>query len=318
MSEHLRVKCPQCGVMLQAPAGFPGRFVKCAKCGARIQLPEPGGAGPEPPQLPASDAPDVVRANRLLAGRPCPACGEDILLGDEVVRCARCDGVSHSGCWRERGGCASQACQAGGIMGSATLEPSTAQPTEPCRACAEQIPVDAKFCPFCSEPVGGVLADMPNAFIAKKGAFCTKAWSFRIAGDELVGTSPKADQEIRSKRDDVILKKRKFIIKTDELRARFTIDDIGYIAVDYWLTGKVTPRTSVLATDALSAAIVGICFCVLLEPLALVRGYRATKTIDRYPHALTGRGLATAAKIIAIVYMIVFATLLVLTAVLPQ
>jgi hypothetical protein len=55
------------------------------------------------------------------------------------------------------------------------------------------------------------------------------------------------------------------------------------------------------ANDALTYAIVGIfCFGIILEPIAIVKAFKAKNLIDRDP-TLTGSGKATAALIIGFV-----------------
>ncbi|MBI4700431.1 MAG: DUF4190 domain-containing protein [Deltaproteobacteria bacterium] len=60
------------------------------------------------------------------------------------------------------------------------------------------------------------------------------------------------------------------------------------------------------ADDALKYAIIGIfCFGIVLEPIALVRAFKARKLIAANPD-LTGSGKATAATIIGIVALLLW------------
>ena len=186
MDEHLRVKCPQCGVMLQAPAGYAGRFVKCAKCGAKIQVSQPTGAessatqatapvqsGPQPSAETPSEQPQASRpsqmfANRTIAGKTCPVCNELIDLGQKVRNCEVCGQVHHDSCWQSHGGCGTPSCANGPLpalepspAAAATVGPlqqsgagTAATRTKYCRFCGEQIRFDATRCTHCGEYVG--------------------------------------------------------------------------------------------------------------------------------------------------------------------
>jgi len=108
MDHSILVACPQCGASLKAPAALAGRAVKCPRCSAVTRVPDPQPAAAALPGAPGPAA--VARANRAVAGKPCPACGKEVMLGDEIVACVTCGEPSHAACWEARGGCASPAC----------------------------------------------------------------------------------------------------------------------------------------------------------------------------------------------------------------
>jgi hypothetical protein len=250
---------------------------------------------------------EIIRANRQVAGKPCTACGGEILLGDEVVLCPKCRGQHHRACWEQRGACASPACapaeKAAGLVPEAVPVEST--PKRACPACGEQIPAAARMCPFCSE---SLVADSkaPRSFMVKKpGFFGGSLWNFAIVGDELVGSSPGLP-EIHVPHDrgplDVIVKKRQLIIVANGKKNKFMLaDDIGPVVLTYWMTGELKPIPSFTAGEALSFAILGIFILqIILQPLALYKANQASNQIKAYPELLTGKGKVLAVRIIAL------------------
>ena len=144
----------------------------------------------------------------------------------------------------------------------------------------------------------------------------------------------RTGEEIRVSREDalrggVTLKKptsvmsfsHKLVFQTAAGRRAFRMDDVGYLAVEHWLTGRAAPRTCRLAIHALTLAILGFfCFQIALPTLALIMAYRARKIIKQCPQFVTGGGRATAATVIAIVALafgVPLAFLLVLDRLLP-
>ena len=304
MNGEIRVKCNGCGESFNQPASAAGWAVACPKCGMQCTVPVPLGHAVQPvqpvaawPQPPAGQ--QVTRANRLFEGKQCPACGKEVLLGDEVIVCPGCGRVSHNGCWWSAGGC--KVCSAAQV--------AVGGPTRTCPACAERLPANAAVCPHCGEPLpdgAGANAWVPRSFKATTGFLSLQKWSFEVQGDELIARHNV--DEIRIARADapmqVALKKRKLIFDTPGRRRKFLIDDEGYIATEFWLNGTVTPRRSTMASDALATAIVGICVCgIILAPYALFRAFQAQAIINRYPQVLSGSGLAAAAKVVSIVYL---------------
>jgi len=332
MVERSEVRCPRCGATLTVSGDVGGPALTCPDCGGALRVPpaESAASGPGVPaaarptidlvsSVPARPVPQpaampsVIRANRPLAGTPCPACGREVLLGEEVVRCPDCGGVSHSGCWQQRGGCAAPTCAPAPAAPGAIL---VAAAVKVCPACAENIPADAVVCPYCSESLTGpgVGVAVPTTFKAPTGGVFARTWHFTNAGDELIAQLPRKGKEIRVRREEaphaVVLTKRRLIITVDGKRTKFNIGDIGHVATAYWLTGRVTPRTSSVAKDALVSAIVGIfLFQIILGIWALVQAGRARNLIDQYPGALRGRDLATAATVIGILDLCIFAVL---------
>jgi len=305
MDDSILVACPQCGARLKTPAGSAGRAVKCPSCSAVTRVP---GPQPAAAALPGAPGPaPVVRANRAVAGKPCPACGREVMLGDEIVACTTCGEPSHAACWQARGDCASPACaQVQAPSGQAEPRPTPLQgSTIPCPACAEQIPADAKVCPYCAEPTGeeaGPGPAVPRDFEAKSGFFGSK-WRIRVTQGEIVARSPNGRTEMRVRHADaardVTLKKRKLILRADGRKRTFLVDDFAGAAVSYWIHRRVVPLPSVLASDALSHAIVGIfIFRPILGTVGIVQGIMALQRIKNHPELFTGRGKAIAAIVI--------------------
>ena len=304
MDDSILVACPQCGVSLKAPAGLAGRAVKCPSCSAvtRVPEPQPAAAAPQGAPRPAP----VVRANRAVAGKPCPACGREVMLGDEIVACTTCGEASHAACWEARGGCASPAC----AQGQAPSPQAEPRPTPlqggtiPCPACAEQIRADAKVCPYCSEPLDASSEEwpMPREFQAKSGFFGRK-WRIQLQDEELVATALNGRDEMRVRRADaardVILNKRKLVLHADRRKRRFMVDDLGNAAIRFWISRRAVPEPSILARDALMQGIVGIfIFRPILGTAAIVQGIMALQLIKRHPRLFMGRGSAIAAIVI--------------------
>ena len=323
MDDSLRTTCPRCGARLKAPPGLAGKQVKCPRCGTVTRLPEPQAAGPAPPAAEPESIPaiaTVVRANRALAGKPCPACGREVLLGDEVVQCPQCALPSHADCWEQRRGCAAPACapRLQAAQPAPGLIPIQGQ-TKACPACAEQIPASANVCPYCMEPLderGLAAHGLPAGFEGKVIRFIgSESWQFSIRGDELVGRGPGEVRVARSEAHHrVVLKKRGAFTHRNTLRITeadgksrtFALDDLAVVIAESWLTGEPpAPRTCPEATDALICALVAPLCCIILGPVTLFKAVRARKMIQDNPRVFTGGGIALAALIMSVIEVIV-------------
>ena len=329
MDDSIRFECGRCGKKLKAPSRLAGRTARCPGCDQQVPIPAqtapaaaPGSASgleivsptPAPTPIPGS-TPGIegVRANRQLAGQPCPACQREIMLGEMVVQCPHCGVVQHTACWDQRGGCASPACAPAAPAAQPSGPIPISGPTKPCRACAEQIPANANVCPYCSERLDQPSAPgLPTTFVAKTQAwysFTGTNWTFNIEGDQLVGHGFGQAEEIRVSHAEapqrLKLSDTKLYIVTNTGRRKFAIDDIAHVALRHWLTGQIVPRSSSLARDALVTAIAGFCICaIILCPLAIHRANKAKAVIDMYPQYLTGGGVAVAAKVVGIIGLV--------------
>ena len=188
----IRLTCGQCGRGMRAPDVALGKRVSCPHCGQVLEVPqdalvEPAAAPPprpSPPAAPASGAatplagyrpktaavqplesppaaqsgaprlPVTMLANKLIAGRTCPACAKPLNLGEPVQNCQDCQASHHQACWQARAGCAAAGCP------SAPRAPEPAAPraaavggapTKVCSSCGEAIPYVARKCPYCQD-----------------------------------------------------------------------------------------------------------------------------------------------------------------------
>jgi len=181
----LVVECPGCGKQYRIAAEAAGRKGKCRDCGAEIDT---GAAAPPAPQLPRQ-----MLANRTVAGKTCPACAQEIGLGQPIRNCELCFTPHHEPCWAARGGCATAGCRnapppaikrpaaagpplaatagagaapappppppAGRPLASVAPPRAATQPgKKPCPFCGELVQAAARKCRFC-----GSLLERPVA-----------------------------------------------------------------------------------------------------------------------------------------------------------
>jgi DNA-directed RNA polymerase subunit RPC12/RpoP len=105
--------------------------------------------------------PQRMKANRIVAGRICPACNAAIALGEDVFNCQKCASSMHGSCFDKQGHCANVECEDGQLVlqKKSKLHIKNAIPSEnepaddsvPCRFCGEKIRKDALKCRFCNE-----------------------------------------------------------------------------------------------------------------------------------------------------------------------
>ncbi|MBF0543107.1 MAG: hypothetical protein HQM08_01675 [Candidatus Riflebacteria bacterium] len=106
-----------------------------------------------------NDLPEIMKANKKLAGKSCSACGAPIELGEVIHNCPRCHGISHQPCWDSKGGCSNDCCipsesasprQPDG-QGNGRSELVSQENMVPCRWCKEPIIREARKCKHCGE-----------------------------------------------------------------------------------------------------------------------------------------------------------------------
>lgn len=142
-----RARCPACASVQDVPAAAAASVLASGE-GAPV-APVAPSMEPPPPASPVADPlPESMLANRLLAGRTCPACLKSINIGDPVTNCPRCAGSHHEPCWSGKGGCSGPSCAP--VEGSIGVDGAKV-PAVPCVACGETIPKAASQCPHCGE-----------------------------------------------------------------------------------------------------------------------------------------------------------------------
>ena len=85
-----------------------------------------------------SESANLLKANKLIAGRPCAWCSIPIEFGQDVAICKSCEAPLHMGCWSEKGGCATAECVNAPLKRLEVPE-------------IQQAPPGMRFCPHCGE-----------------------------------------------------------------------------------------------------------------------------------------------------------------------
>jgi hypothetical protein len=162
-----RKDCPKCGTLLPPPTEKnPTAASKPvleddapAPVIAPLTLPFPPPAA-TPPQPPGPALPERMKANKVVAGRVCPACAVAIELGDEIWNCQTCFNSMHQACHETSGKCKNISCATYQAAAAAVIATSAA-PVAPadkdmmeCRSCGEKILKKANKCKFCGELQG--------------------------------------------------------------------------------------------------------------------------------------------------------------------
>ena len=73
--------------------------------------------------------PDIMKANREQANKPCPFCTSPVILGADVAVCRDCSATLHERCWRENGGCSTYGCASAPAAGGAEISVTPAAVT---------------------------------------------------------------------------------------------------------------------------------------------------------------------------------------------
>ncbi|PKL45317.1 MAG: hypothetical protein CVV42_18765 [Candidatus Riflebacteria bacterium HGW-Riflebacteria-2] len=112
--------------------------------------------------------PELMKANKRVAGQPCAICSRIINLGEPIHNCPTCQSINHDSCWKQNGGCPScssslpsthvqpgSSISGGGFddMNGAMAKPAAPGGTNmvPCRWCKEPIMRGARKCKHCNE-----------------------------------------------------------------------------------------------------------------------------------------------------------------------
>jgi phage FluMu protein Com len=107
---EIKIRCPKCQKALKAPESQAGKRAKCPGCGTIISIPEIVHEAEEVPEEPAlpptpnmqslldeeqeyrlAEGPKVSTPAQEPMRRPCPMCGEMIVLG--AAKCRYCDTI---------------------------------------------------------------------------------------------------------------------------------------------------------------------------------------------------------------------------------
>ncbi|MBF0409983.1 MAG: hypothetical protein HQM10_21750 [Candidatus Riflebacteria bacterium] len=157
---------PAAGARAPAPASqaSPVNPVKPPSSAAPIRSPQtdnfaPLTSSPSPLSSPPSSdkLPEIMKANKKLAGKECDICGGKIELGEMVHNCTNCQATSHQKCWERKGGCPKAECTSTSLVTSDNNKMTAAEAGEdpanmiPCRWCKEKIIRGARKCRHCGE-----------------------------------------------------------------------------------------------------------------------------------------------------------------------
>ena len=141
--------CKKCGESIEIPEGSRSPFITCPKCRSAVQIttqaarpaspagspparppassaPRPAPSAPPPSSMspraaggmpssgaaPGETLPELMKANKKVAGQPCAICARPVALGDQIHNCPSCHSINHDACWKQSGGCASLSCSA--------------------------------------------------------------------------------------------------------------------------------------------------------------------------------------------------------------
>ncbi|MFW6108272.1 MAG: DUF4190 domain-containing protein [bacterium] len=168
----ITIECPFCHKRYAVDESASGQQITCKSCGGTMQIPDLGGTAqsrPEPQPEPEAETqqtgplPRQMRANRTVAGRTCPVCGQEVQLGQPVRNCELCGQTHHDTCWQSNNGCGTRGCDNAPLPALRTdaeeegAAPSLQPPpgTRPCPHCGEPIAHAAVKCRHCGEYVEG-------------------------------------------------------------------------------------------------------------------------------------------------------------------
>ena len=130
-----------------------------------------------------------LKIHRLLTGRPCTHCGDELAMGEAGAVCEACESPHHERCWDQKNGCGNKDCvNAPLTVLTAIPTPVYEKPLQPgesrCPYCSDII--DGPFCMRCNQvvvPAGVNIPMMPSvAFSTTRAPEASEAIKYAIIG----------------------------------------------------------------------------------------------------------------------------------------
>jgi len=87
-----------------------------------------------------------LKANKIIAGKRCGWCREELTFGEDAAVCEACRALHHEECWDEKGGCARAGCVNAPLQ---RVEPPMAPPPLPGPTAGPYPQVGQRSCPHC-------------------------------------------------------------------------------------------------------------------------------------------------------------------------
>jgi hypothetical protein len=153
-------KCPNCNAVVIAPAPA---VISPPSAADELSIPSLDSAEDASAAAIVPEFPERMRANKVLAGRVCPGCSNEIELGDDAWNCQTCNSTMHQACYENTKCCGNPQCRSRPKASTAQFDSLSLSPTASpgktadavghtaCRFCGEMILEKAKKCKFCGE-----------------------------------------------------------------------------------------------------------------------------------------------------------------------
>lgn len=133
-----------------------------------------------------------LKIYRLLVGRPCAHCGDELALGEAGAVCEACESAHHERCWDQKNGCGNKDCVNAPLRElKAIPRPLYEESVKPLRPGESRCPfcgdiINNQFCVRCSQPVlsaeTGVAGMPPGAFVTTRAPEAGEAIKYAIIG----------------------------------------------------------------------------------------------------------------------------------------